>query len=316
MGANERFDRAVRVHVTDPEDPIGNVIEFEQGKGLRMRFDILKTNDLQPNTGVVQILNLNETTRQEISGRVKRNLAKPLSFESGDALPNSQLTASNMGFAFVRLFAGYGSAPEQILEGVAGRVSSVRPDLDWVTSIPFGDAEVQLRAAVANKVFGPGTPLQPVIQYLIDTLGVATSPSFAFDLLLASTGGDRIDFPKGISLFGPSRDLLTQLLSLLEIRAQITDGEFTLVDPNGAINVAPLVITELDGLLEAPKPLEDGTYEITSDLEPQLAPGRLVTMITTTLSGSFVVEQVRHRGDTHGSRFRTTTELRTLGVAL
>lgn len=312
MGAPIRFDRAVRLHVTDPEDPLGNLLEFQEGRGLRMRFDILKTNDLQPNTGQVQIYNLNETTRGEITGRVKRNLEVPLSVESGTAVPDAQVTASNGGFAYVRLFAGYGSAPEQILEGAAATATSDRPGLDWITSLAFGDSENSLRASLANKVFGPGTPLLPVVQYLVNTLGVATAPTFAATLLGA---GGRTDFPKGISLFGQARDLLGELLSLLDLRAQITDGELTLVDRDGAISVAPLVITDLDGLLEAPAPLEGETYQIVSDLEPQLAPGRLVNITTTTLQGTFVVQQVRHRGDTHGSRFRSTTELRTLGVA-
>lgn len=317
MGAPIRFDRAVRLEVTDPDDLLGTRVEYGKGLGLRMRFDILKTNDLQANTGQIQIYNLNETTRGEISGKVKRDTLLPTSVESGTSVTDAERTAGNMGFAYARLFAGYGSAPEQILEGAASHVESNRAGLDWITTMHFGDSENSLRAALASKVFAPGTRLTPVLQYLVDTLGVATAPGFQLKILaaLAKTGG-RADFPKGISLQGPSRELLSQLLQLLDLRAQVTDGEMTVLDRDGAIDVAPLLVTDLSGLLEAPIPLENDTYALVSDLEPQFAPGRLVTVATTTLAGTFVVDQVRHRGDTHGNNFRSRTELRTLGVSL
>lgn len=323
MGAPVRYDRAVRVEVTDPEDPIGNLIEYGRGRGLRMGFDVLKTNDLQPNTGRIRIFNLNETTRGQLQGKIKRRLSVPATLEGGTAVPgDAQQTANRLQIAYTRLFAGYGDTPEQILEGTAERVESNRPGLDWLTDLSFGDSEATLRASIANKVFKPGTGVEQPLQYLIDTLGVATAPGFSVTLAQAlaegklDTSGVRTDFPKGLSLFGPSRELLQQLLDLLDLRAQITDGEFTILRSDGSIDATPLLLTDTSGLLEAPVPLEEDTYSVVSYLEPRFQPGRTVRIETASLTGTFVVEQVRHRGDTHGDEFRSRAELRTLGIAL
>lgn len=307
--ALEQFDRNAKLTIAELGDPFGLAIEFAQDRGLRFSFDVTKTNDLQPNTATITIYNLAEDTRSDLTRKVRRLAAKTYSLVDGAVPGNVEQTAFALGAAYVKLSAGYGRAPSQVMEGTSTSITSSRSGSDWRTILTFGDGELQARAALANQSFAPGTPFAVVIQYLIDTLGVDNNPA---ELALALAGKPAVTtgFPKGVLVTGPARKKLEQLLGLLEIRASIQDGRFQILTETGTTLDAPIPLSLSNGLLDKPRPLEDNAFEVRTLLLPELSPGRPVALVSADVSGAFRVEQVTHRGDTHGGDWFSVAELR------
>jgi len=309
--ALEQFDRTAKLTIAELGDPFGLAIEFAQDRGLRFAFDVTKTNDLQPNAATITIWNLAESTRSDLTRKVRRLAAATYGLGAvGGAVPgNVEATAFALGAAYVKLSAGYGKASSQVMEGTSTSITSKRTGVDWRTILTFGDGELAARAAIANQSFAPGTPYAAVIQYLIDTLGVDNDPAE----LATALGGKpsvAIGFPKGVLVTGPARKKLESLLGLLEIRASIQDGRFQILTDVGTTQDAPIPLSLANGLLDKPRPLEDNAFEVRTLLLPELSPGRPVALTSADVSGAFRVEQVSHRGDTHGGEWFSVAELR------
>ena len=309
-----QFDRTARITIAEPGDPFGLEVEFAKDLGLRIAFEVLKTNDLQPNTGAVTIYNLAEDTRSSFTGKVARLLKAKVGLGViGGAVPDVEATAAASGAAYCKLSAGYGTAAAQILEGTATTVESTRRGNDWRTTLTFGDGELGLRAGSLNQVFAPGTAFDVVIKFLIDSLGVYVDPAVLAQGL-AGSASVRTDFPKGVTLTGSARAALEQFLAFVEVRASIQDGEFLILKDDSTTDDLPVRLGIDNGLLEQPRPLEDGGYEVSALLTPELSPGRPVILDSKIAQGNFRVEQVNHRGDTHGAEWHSTAELADLSA--
>ncbi len=310
MTSLRQFDRTCRLTIAELGDPFGLLIEYAQDLGLRIAFDILKTNDLQPNRGSVTIWNLAEDTRSDLTGKVKRLIRT--TFGQGDidgrAQADPKATAFALGTAYVTLSAGYGPVPIQVMEGNTTGIKSVRRGVDWTTTLTFGDSELQARGSIVNRSFAIGTPFATVILYLVASLGVSFDPAEVTAALAASPTG-RTDFPHGVTIVGPAIKNLDRLLKNLDIKASIQDGKFQVLNGNGTTNDPPILMSLENGLLDAPRALDDGGYEIRSFVTGELSPGRPLTLETAAVQGLYRVEEVRHRGDTHGADWHSVTEI-------
>lgn len=314
--SQRRFDRGSVLEVV-PVDGPGFRAEYGQDKGLAMSFSVKRTSSPEANTCTATIFNLNERNRLALTGQIRRKIDLTISLSDGFTIPlvagnpTAEVTAAANQIAYLKLSAGYGVEVQQIFEGSSHRIDVRHEDVDWLTTLEAGDGELGLRSGVITESFGPGTFLFPVVRKLVRTMGV-----FEGNLTedsLASAAGEHVDFPFGFTAIGRASDVLRELLALLEVRYSIQDGEFLILDRDGALPDPPLVLVGPE-LLSKPRRLEGDAAEIHVHMEPKLKPGRKVVVEALGLTGNFVCDQVTHVGDTHGDVWDSVAELRDISL--
>lgn len=310
--AQRRFDRGATIEIVPATGP-GFRVEYARDLGLSMSFAVKRSLSLEANTAVCRIYNLNERSRLQLTGQVKRRIDQTISLSDGSIVlgGSAEVTAAANQIAYLKISAGYGAEVQQLFEGTSHRIDVRHEDVDWIAELEAGDGELGLRGGVIAESFAPGTPLYPIVLRLVQSMGVL--PGNLTPASLASAAGESIDFPYGFAAVGRASEVLSELLRLLEVRFSIQDGEFVILDAEGTLPDPPIVLTGAE-LLERPRRLEGDAVEVHTHLEPRLKPGRRVVIESRDVQGNFAVEEVEHTGETHGDTWDSVAELRDISL--
>ena len=324
------FGRVATLEVVPPLLP-GIRIETRASRGLRFQFSVLKTMDPAPSTASMTVYNLAKSTRELITGVSSRTidisnvngldgLTPAQRVLAGIGRPAVQITHASGG-AYVRLSAGYerGNRASQIFEGATTTADNRWSGSTWTTTLTCGDGQAGTDSGIACRAFESGTPLLVVVRYLRRTMGLGVGNS-EFAITLPSVSGDRNTFPDGFVAVGKAADILTELFKLQDIDWFVDDGDLFIRDGRGEVPTAnpgvfvPVVLDVGHGLLERPRRLEDGRYELVSLLNPNLRLAGRAIVLSGEAAGNYRIEQVMHSGDTHGGDFRTVAEVRSIAT--
>lgn len=339
---SRKVDRSVRIelitHIDDVAGPPGSqalTVETRGGKGvlsypgvsltlqhgLRMAFAVEQSLDFTANRCRATIYNLNDTSRQRISGVVRRKLhltAADQALLASKGITNLGPTEVNaaLGLPSVRLSAGYGSDLQMLFEGDCARLTSTKEPTSWVTTLDSEDAGVRIREAVINKTYLPGVDEIQVITDLVRAMGASISPKdrlilermFATDPL----GSSRRFGQHGVTVSGPVLPILEQILYGFEVFWTIQNGRFQVFDRTALLPQPPVEIGPGAGMVGSPELLEADYVRVTTLLNPLVQPGAQVIVDSRSISGAYRVESVQHAGDTHGGTFVSTAICRTL----
>lgn len=247
---------------------------------LRIQFDVERTLKKNPNTCTVKITNLNPDSRKVFS-------KKPL---------------------HVTLEAGYDGVTRLLYTGDMFYAVTSQKDTDIETMIQCGDGDRIFASARANKSYGKGTSVKKVLRDLAKSIGQQLPANIEASAELEA------QFGAGTVTSGMLKNELTTLLapygyswSLQNGKLQIlrdadTSGTFTLNEANGVI-----------GFPEFGSPPRNGkspNLTLRCFLFPELYPGAAVNVDTKFLHGTFKIEKVNHKGDTHGDDWSTEVELK------
>lgn len=259
-------------------------------RGLRIVFDVQKTDAKEPNTAKVKIYNLSEASR---------NLIK----KTGELL---------------YLSAGYSSGDgEEIL--FIGDISDIshsfaRPDIETTIICTDGSREIlEKRISVS---FGPGA------SGIAAAMKILTAFEMGNDLLIGSFRDKK--YANGFSFCGRADVGLSKVASFLGLDWSIQNHEIKFIPGDGSDLARIVSLSPTSGLLGAPERMQGEErkrkgkavvakpgWKLTSLLRPKIIPGCRVMVTSEEISGAaFKVSAVSHSGDTNGNDWVTVTEVR------
>jgi len=267
------------------------------GEGLRVTWEIDKSNSSEPDSGRVTIYNLQTASRRILSALIPSlpgfAFRCSLSIGWGDV--------QNPGLGFV--------PPTQVL---TGQIVSIVPErkerVDVLTEIRFGDGTVEQRDTAPN-----GTALRSaqlltwssIIRLVVLELGFTLSPAADLVIDQAASNLNLPSYGAANAIIGDRevREKLDNLFDTLRLGYTIDNGVVRVFDSSGLRNdLPPQRLTPLSGLLSFAV-TDDGGVEFEALANPLVAPGSQVTIENAAQivqgGGPLRVERIRFVGDNY-----------------
>lgn len=321
-----QYDRGIRVLVIPPQDlgtdaitlppvfnarPPVNGLPYEPQ--FHIQFAVQKTLTPAPNGFTVRLYNLAQTTRDTISGTVRR-LASWLPAQDvvkvdGVLRAGGQEVITQLGMAQVRVDAGWSGALQEVMTGTVERVRTYWQGQDRVTELQGTDGGFNLAVATANRVFPPQTPALAVLEYLAETLGLRVAQTTG----LAAIGGFKL--VSGLNCSGDCAKAISDICDALQLSWWVEDGQVWILGdgeslPGQPIVVSPKGIPNAIRLYRAPEVMENGALKIDCALATDLRVGHLVVLAASEQRGTYRVESVKHAGDNRSGSFASSAVIR------
>lgn len=259
--------------------------------GLRISFNIVKTEDKDPNSAEVEIYNLSEDTRNKI-----RDTGK-----------------------FILINAGYiNGAGEEII--FAGDISFVshevrRPEI--ITKIEAQDGKKKLDSTVFETSNDSGVSARTILERILESFDLSSN--------IRNISISDKNYANGFSFIGLSKDALTRVTEFLNLSWSIQNNEVILVPFDKSDNTRVVSLNPQTGLVGSPERLKGSTrkakklseedkpgWRFTSLLLPRVNPLNRISVSSREIPSNsiFTVFSVNHTGDTHGSDWNTVVEVR------
>lgn len=281
--ASGLFDRACRLTVyrakvgefTRDQDADAVVIE-----GLRIAFAIERNLRSEPSRGEIEIANAGEGLRRFLT-------RKP---------------------ATVILEAGYVGDLRRLYQGDLVYGASRLDGPTWLTTLQLGDGDRIYRHARVRRGYGRGVKIGTVLADAARSVGLSLPADFA------ASDAANAELATGAAVSAPFRDVFTAYLAGYGYSWSIQDGRLVILPDGVALAGQTVKIDERAGLVGSPEleaPDKAGgkpRLTATTLLYPGIAPGQAISVTSAAVSGTFRVERLTHRGDTHGQDWTTEME--------
>jgi hypothetical protein len=293
--ANEAlFDRRVRLTIatpvksaTDFKTTTTDIVEINGGKtddvnfpGLRVKFNIDKSLEKQPNTSEVIVTNLSPSRRSSLQQKGVR----------------------------VLLEAGYRSTGvKRLFSGDVRTADHVRNGGDWDTTLKLGDGERAWQFARVDESFAPGVRFADVLRTVARATGIELGNA---EKQAASI--DRV-FDQGYIVAGSAFRALDKLITSIGKEFSIQDGQLQILDPYETLDLPIPEVTKDSGLIGSPEmgsPATKGKPALLrfKCLLLPVRPGAKVKLKSLRYDGFIRVHKVSHGGDTHAGEFYSTID--------
>jgi hypothetical protein len=272
--------------------------------GLKIAFDVLKTDTETPNKAQVKIWNLADDSAQKIKDE----------------------------FDTVILNAGYKAKTGMIYKGNIIQVRRLRERVvDKVLEITMGDGDEGYIYAVTNKTLAAGATQKDILDAALEPM-----KEYGIELGYCPDLGDA-KLPRGKTIFRSSRDIIADICKTTNTTWSIQDGRVDIVPKDKAIPGQAFLISPATGMIDSPKQTNKGvqircllnaeirvggTVKVEGDIQEagqdsgkrggkhkeksEEPPAKLAS------DGVYRVIQCRYRGDTWGNDWYTDI----LGVAM
>lgn len=289
---NALFDRRCRLTIVTPvstpndfKNVTSDVVEIDGGvsddrlaAGMRITFKIKKKLKKEPNTGEIEVYNLNQDRRSSLQQKGVK----------------------------VRLEAGYKDTGfTQYFAGDVRTVDHIRKDGDWVTTLRLGDGERAWNYARVSESFAPGTLKGDVLRAVGKALGVEAGN---LEKQAARLSGA---FDQGFTAFGSTARSMELLVTSLGLNWSIQDGQIQILKLDEVLDLPVEEITPDTGLVGSPEmgtPTKKGgpaLVQFTALLRPT-KPGAKVKLSSERYPTGFVkVVNCDFDGDTMGGEWYT-----------
>ena len=292
-----QFNRIFRL-TAGPEGGAGVVIESDGKKeSLRIVFDIDKDLTQQTNKSSLKIYNLTDATRKKLE--VADNACL---LEVG--------YAEDIGLR--RIFVG---------EVTYGTTRRDGPDKE--TELELNDGQVAMRDTMVSLGYAAGVRGRKIVDDVAGQMGLMTQ--IADDMEFAS-------YPAGFSFIGKGTACLDKVMEATGATWSIQNNVLQIIMAGGSTNVRAIVFSPSSGLIGSPERIVKGVirpdeeskkkrkvkkdkkekkagWKIKTLCAPTVNPGDLVRVESSTVTGWFKVESLKHTGDTHGREWYTDHEL-------
>lgn len=235
--------------------------------------------------------------------------------------PSRDLLTSNK--LKVRLEAGYGDTPRLMFIGDLRYASNEYKGTEWMTKLQLADGGRAYANAQVNQSFARGTPLRVVLGKLADAFKVP------LELQSHATSDLEGRIASGEVVTGYVADEMDRLLAPFGLGWSFQNGRlqvlpFDKTSP-GEIRVIREDTGEGGGMLgspdiEPPKisaPRKAGRHgssraqpkvpklKVKHTLYPELIPGERIQLQSRSINGTFKIDALKHKGDTHGDEWAT-----------
>lgn len=252
----------------------GQSIGFEY-TGLRTTFDIIKTSTANSQKAKIEIYNLSEASRQQFQKGTQlwmqagyQGLMKTLYV--GDALPN----------------------------GIRAR----RDGADIVSTFECGAFEKNLAFSYFHKSYPAGTKRTQIIADLVQAMGASIGTIINLPEMV---------YQSGYHCAGSVQYNLNEILKGMNMNWHIDSNTLNIWPKGQHLGEEAIVVSgdpkNPTGLIGVPSQGDD-FVEFTSLLNPEIAPGRLVQLVSKTINGYYCVRQAHYEGDSHGDKWQVTVQ--------
>lgn len=244
---------------------------------LKIQFTVDRTKKKDPNNAVIDIYNLQPSSRNKLVE------GEPLILEAGYVGTSGVIFTGEITYAYCR-----------------------KEGTNWRATIECGDGETTYRSSRINTVLTDNTPILDVINAVVDTMdvGVGNLPERFF----RSPPRDQISiFTQGLTLTGKSVDVLDQYLKTMGYEWSIQNGELSILAPDETTMETTLVIAS-SNIVNSPEINNKGIVRLTTLLQPGMDPGRSIMLNSAAVQGILKVESVRHIGDTRSNAWYSDME--------
>lgn len=255
-------------------------------EGLHIAFNVKKTSTRSANTAEVDIYNLSPETR----GR----------FQETEAV--------------LQLFAGYAEDSGEVLlfSGDVSRIIHRRKPPDIISTFECGDGEKILRDSRVNLSYTVGSSPMQIINDIVGSMGIPF-PGLPQEV-------EDQPYANAFAFIGPAGDALDAVTDRLGLQWSIQSGEMKITLQEGTDGSEAVLLKPDTGLILSPERLTDiGTgipgasnrpgWKVVSLLDPRLEPGSPIQIESRETSGIYRIEEVLHKGDTHGPTWVSETEV-------
>lgn len=248
-------------------------------------FNITRTLDMFQNTASISVYNLSSDTRKAIHAEVQG--------------------------VDCEIRAGYVNDPElfRFFKGNLRVISSKRQGTDWITTVESGDGDIVSQADV-SKSFPDGYSIKGVLTDMVDSIGAAGG-NLAASLLGVSD--KPLDGP--LTVHGKANDAIADSLDKLDLEHSWQDNAIQVLKRNEGLNGSTAVLLSAEtGMIGSPEIqgirgfVRVPIANVTSLLNPQITPGRLIKVESDSWSGSIVARRVQHQGSSWGGPWETSVE--------
>lgn len=247
---------------------IGNDKESIVIDGLTMSFDIDKTISKEPNPATFTLTNLSQSTRNLITDKKYNRI----------------------------LFnAGYQDDLRTLFVGYIDEVENRKEGTDITTLMTCSDGSKDYRDARVAVTVGKGTTDQEIVK---QTLGA-----------MPSTGNGKQEYskerklPRGKTLVGNARDVMTQVAKNQDADWSIQDGELLMLPKKNALaNNEGFLISEETEMIGSPQKVSDG-LEVRCYLNNVMRVGQLcrVESMLAEYTGDFKITKLQMKGSNKGN---------------
>lgn len=279
------YGRTCEVIVGKP--PPDNFVEpYERAisvKGLRITFEIEKTDTPEPNKAKISIWNLSPASRQALTGSGVK----------------------------VVLLAGYQGQNAQLFSGDARHpVENIQQGADWETRVTGGTAERAFQWARSNESFSAGASVIDIMVKVAKTMVSDPGNLVQVASNAVAAAGRQAELAGGYVACGRSSDQLTTLLRPYGLSWSIQDGRLEVLGEHDTVNDDVPEISERSGLegspeLQAPPAKgKPSLLKVKSRLF-SIRPGQRFRLSSRNITGLFKARKVRFKGDTHGPDWST-----------
>lgn len=279
-----QFDRIASVEITTKTNATIRVV------GLRIVFNIEKTEGKDPNTAKVEIWNLSQVRRNDI-----RDLGRNLT-----------------------VFAGYvdENGEELIFTGDITNITHRINKPNVITEIEASDGKASMDAAKIVVSQNEKTSGRAVLERVLGTFSIGNN--------LNQISFENKIYQSGFSFAGLSKDALTKVTKFLNLSWSVQNSEIKLVRFDTDDQTGIIFLTPETGLIGSPERLSGESrkakdkskkdkpgWKFNTLLLPSANPlGRIAVQSAEIQDkAEFVINSVNHSGDTHGTEWTTEIEV-------
>ncbi len=262
------------------------IIDTIELTGHRAIFAVEKTLERDPNTCDLQIYNLNGDQRGQLQElRPKKGATR--------GIP-------------VKIEAGY-QTPSLLWLGDLRTVESTKEGLDWVTRLSSGDGEKAVENGRIKVPMGPRTDVKTALRALVKALGIDKGNLNLVENTIKLRSGGKL-FPEGKVLAGPAARILDDITRSADLTWSIQNGALQFIPRGGALPAEAVLLTPETGLIGSPTVDNEGALNAKALIIPDLKPGALVVIESSSVRGQYRVQKATWNGDTHGQDWYVAIE--------
>lgn len=278
------YKRKVKVSLGD--------VEISEAK---IDFDISKTDSGEPNSAVVIIYNLNESTRgkiQQIEPQTK------VIVEAGHLGldPISGKTRSDDDNLFI------------IFYGDLKQAYQTKQGPNWVTKLELGDGYEAIKTKRVSLSFEEGTTYAQAASTILNRTFQNTGVFFG-DAEEKIEAAKQIKANHGFSVVGSGPKALEEALTPLDLQYTIIDNAVYVKRADSPIDAPIPLISKASGLVGSPEPGKDGTIKFQVIIQKGLLPGHKIELISNiSPDGAFYeIKRVDMSGGSYDNQDFTAT---------
>lgn len=257
-------------------------------EGLRISFDIEKTNEGVPNPAKIEVYNLSDKSRSMLE-------------DTGTRIILSAGYKDAFGVIFSgNIVRGKHKKKRKLQKAKRALVTHRYEGVDIVTEVEAADGGNKYRNAYTVRAYPPGTKVAEVVKSLATDFGMPANIDF-------SSIDSKAQYANGHSIGQETRYALDDICKTFGLEWSIQNEVLQIISKDKTTKAGAILLNPKTGLIGSPVKTTAGC-DFESLLQPSLAPGCQVKIESKFVNGMFKVRKVTHMGDSMDGDFLSKCE--------